>query len=113
MGNFQMCSKEAHSMRAKYLIGLVLALVAVALLLAGTVPAVRAQSEAGYTLDWWTVDGGGQTEPDGTGYTLSGTIGQPDADGWSGGGYTLEGGFWGGGGGAAYTIYLPLILRNY
>lgn len=100
-------------MRAKHLIGLTLALVVAAVLLTGSLPITRAQGETGYTLDWWTVDGGGQTEPDGTGYTLSGTIGQPDAGGWSGGGYTLDGGFWGGGGGVAYTVYLPLILRNY
>jgi hypothetical protein len=100
-------------MRARHLIGLVPVLIAVALLLAGTVPAVRAQGDAGYTLDWWTVDGGGQTTPDGAGYTLSGTIGQPDTDGWAGGGYTLEGGFWGGGGVVEYTVYLPLILRTY
>lgn len=100
-------------MRAKHLIGLTLALVVAAVLLTGSLPIARAQGETGYTLDWWTVDGGGQTEHDGTGYTLSGTIGQPDAGGWSGGGYTLDGGFWGGGGGVAYTVYLPLILRNY
>ena len=100
-------------MRAKHLMGLVLAVGAVALLLAGSVPAVRAQRDSGYTIDWWTVDGGGQAEPDGAGYTLSGTIGQPDAEGWSGSGYTLDGGYWGGGGGVEYTIYLPLILRNY
>mgnify|MGYP001104391380 FL=1 len=101
-------------MRAKYLIGLVLALIALALLLAGGTPIVRAQRDTGYTIDWWTVDGGGQTQPDGAGdYTPSGTIGQPDADGWSGGGYTLSGGFWGGGGGVEHTVYLPLILRSY
>lgn len=99
-------------MRAKYLIHLSLALVVVALLVAGSLPAVQAQRDTGYTLDWWTVDGGGQTEPDGAGYSLSGTIGQPDADAWSGGGYTLSGGFWGGGG-VGYTVYLPVILRNY
>lgn len=43
----------------------------------------------------------------------SGTIGQPDADRWSGGGYTLSGGFWGGGAVAEYTVYLPVILRSY
>jgi hypothetical protein len=102
-------------MRAKHLIGLVLAVVAVALLLAGSAPSVRAQRDTGYTLDWWTVDGGGQTaESDGAGYTLSGTIGQPDADGWSGGGYSLDGGFWGSGEKVVeYTVYLPLVLRNY
>ena len=101
-------------MRAKHLINLVLALVAVALLLAGRLSIASAQRDTGYTLDWWTVDGGGQTQPDGAGaYTLSGTIGQPDADEWSGGGYTLSGGFWGGGGGVEYTVYLPLVLRSY
>jgi len=95
-------------MRAKHWIGLVLALAALALLAGG----VRAQRDAGYTLDWWTVDGGGQTQPSGTGYTLSGTIGQPDAGGWSGGGYTLSGGFWGGGAVVEYIVYLPVILRN-
>ncbi|MGD8473006.1 MAG: hypothetical protein PVH59_02710 [Anaerolineae bacterium] len=102
-------------MRAKHLIKLVLALVAVALLLAGSLSIASAQRGTGYTIDWWTVDGGGQTQPDGAGgYTLDGTIGQPDADGWSGGGYTLSGGFWGGGGGGVeYTVYLPLILRSH
>jgi hypothetical protein len=99
-------------MRAKHSIGLVLALVAVALLLAGSAPAVRAQRATGYTIDWWTVDGGGQIQPGGTGYTLSGTMGQPDAEGWSGGEYTLSGGFWGGGAVVEYTVYLPVILRN-
>ena len=100
-------------MRAKHLMAVGIALVAVALLLTGSAPVVRAQRDSGYTLDWWTVDGGGRTEPDDAGCTLSGTIGQPDADGWSGGGYTLEGGFWGGEGGIEYTVYLPLILRGY
>jgi hypothetical protein len=99
-------------MRAKYLIRLIFALAVAALFLAGGVPPLHAQRDTGYTLDWWTVDGGGQTGPDGTGYTLSGTIGQPDADAWSGGGYTLSGGFWGGGV-VEYTVYLPVILRNH
>ena len=100
-------------MRAKHLLALGLALVAIALLLpTGSTPIVRAQRDTGYTADWWTVDGGGQTEPDGPGYTLSGTMGQPDADSWSGGGYTLSGGFWGGGE-FQYNIYLPVVLRNY
>ena len=98
-------------MRAKHLIQLILAL-AVAALLVGGVPMARAQRDTGYTLDWWTVDGGGQTEPDGAGYTLSGSIGQPDADVWWGDGYTLSGGFWGGEG-VQYTVYLPIILRNH
>ena len=48
-----------------------------------------------YTIDWYTVDGGGGTSTGGN-YTLSGTIGQSDAaiTTLSGGGYTLDGGFW-------------------
>lgn len=51
---------------------------------------LRAQS---YSIDWFTIDGGGGTSAGG-GFTLSGTIGQPDAGRLSGGAYTLEGGFW-------------------
>jgi hypothetical protein len=47
-----------------------------------------------YVLDWSTIDGGGGTSTGGT-YTVSGTIGQPDAGTMSGGNYTLQGGFWG------------------
>ena len=43
-----------------------------------------------YAITWWTVDGGGGTSAGG-GYTLSGTIGQPDAGIMTGGGYTLAG----------------------
>ena len=48
-----------------------------------------------YSIDWYTVDGGGGTSTGGS-YTLSGTIGQPDAAATtlSGGSYTLQGGFW-------------------
>ena len=46
-----------------------------------------------YSIDWYTVDGGGGTSSGGS-YTLSGTIGQPDAGTLSGGSYTLQGGFW-------------------
>lgn len=48
-----------------------------------------------YNIDWYTIDGGGGTSSGG-GYTLSGTIGQPDAGMLAGGSYTLAGGFWGG-----------------
>ena len=47
-----------------------------------------------YSLDWCTVDGGGGTSTGGV-YTVSGTIGQPDAGAMTGGNYTLSGGFWG------------------
>jgi len=54
------------------------------------VSGVRAQS---YSIDWYTIDGGGGTSSGG-GYSVSGTIGQPDAGRMSGGNYTIEGGFW-------------------
>src|SRR5512138_2169118 len=47
-----------------------------------------------YTIDWSTIDGGGGTSTGGV-YSVSGTIGQPDAGTLSGGPYTLTGGFWG------------------
>jgi hypothetical protein len=47
-----------------------------------------------YAIDWSTIDGGGGTSTGG-GFTVSGTIGQPDAGTLSGGGFTLSGGFWG------------------
>jgi hypothetical protein len=51
----------------------------------------RAQS---YSLEWFTIDGGGGNSTGG-GYSLSGTIGQPDAGGpLTGGNFTLTGGFW-------------------
>ena len=69
-------------------------------------PVVQAQP---YAITWWTIDGGGGTSSGG-GYSLSGTIGQPDAGVMSGGLYTLTGGFWGLE--PIHLIYLPLILRN-
>jgi len=48
-----------------------------------------------YKIDWFTIDGGGGTSSGGP-YTLSGTIGQPDAGRLSGGTFVIEGGFWGG-----------------
>jgi hypothetical protein len=51
-------------------------------------------SAQNYSIDWFTIDGGGGTSSGG-GYTLSGTIGQPDASApMSGGSYSLTGGFW-------------------
>jgi hypothetical protein len=71
----------------------------------------HAQSGGGYDLTWSTVDSGGGMSIN-AGYTLHGSIGQPDAGvALGGGGYTLVGGFWGGAA-AQYRIYLPVILRN-
>jgi hypothetical protein len=47
-----------------------------------------------YNIDWYKVAGGGGTSTNGT-YSLSGTIGQPDASGaMTGGKFSLTGGFW-------------------
>lgn len=59
------------------------------LLFGGTL-AATAQT---YSIDWFTIDGGGGTSTGGV-YSVSGTIGQPDAGQMSGGNYTLTGGFW-------------------
>ena len=50
---------------------------------------------APYEITFFSIDGGGGTSSGGS-YTLSGTIGQPDAGAMSGGSFILEGGFWGG-----------------
>ncbi|UCG47965.1 MAG: hypothetical protein JSU94_21105 [Phycisphaerales bacterium] len=49
-----------------------------------------------YTIDWYTIDGGGGTSAGGP-YVLTGTIGQPDAAYSSGGDYEMLAGFWPGG----------------
>ena len=62
---------------------------------------VEAAVAADYVIDWYTIDGGGAGVSDastGGSYTLSGTIGQPDArnhpEAMTGGSYKLTGGFW-------------------
>jgi hypothetical protein len=47
-----------------------------------------------YAVDWSTIDGGGGTSTGGV-YSVSGSIGQPDAGHMSGGNYSIDGGFWG------------------
>ena len=64
-----------------------------------------------FTIDWYTIDGGGALNASGGTFTLNGTIGQADAGVLSGGSYTLNGGFWPGTVGN-YTIYFPLVLKN-
>ena len=74
--------------------------------------AIQAQEGGGYRLDWWTVDGGGAAASGGE-FTLVGTAGQPEAaPAASGEGYSLAGGFWAGGDGVRYEIYLPIVLRG-
>ncbi len=46
-----------------------------------------------FAVDWSTIDCGGGASAGGT-YSLTGTIGQPDAGTLSGGSFMLSGGFW-------------------
>jgi hypothetical protein len=64
-------------------------ILSIAILLLGG----HALSGQSFTLDWFTIDGGGTST--GGVYSVSGTIGQPDAGRMSGGSFTLDGGFWG------------------
>ena len=59
------------------------------------IAAAVAASAQSYSIDWFTIDGGGGTSTGGV-YSVSGTIGQPDAGTLHGGNYSLAGGFWGG-----------------
>jgi hypothetical protein len=74
-------------------------LIACAPLLAGGVLAASAQS---YSIDWYKITGGGGASTNGQ-YSVSGTIGQPDASGaMTGGSYSLTGGFW-----SLFAIQMP------
>ena len=99
-------------------LGVLLLLASVAKAQAGASPGAMTFS-AGYDLSWWTVDGGGVTLNSNGGYTLGGTIGQPDAGSMGESPtspYCLSGGFWVGGGRIPtppeYRIFLPIVMRN-
>jgi hypothetical protein len=85
----------------------------ISLLVAGAVLLLIGSAALGagedYVLDWWTVGGGGTST--GGQYNLSGAVGQPNVGELSGGGYALMGGFWTGGAGIEYHIYLPLAEK--
>jgi hypothetical protein len=66
-----------------------------------------AASAQNFSIDWFTVDGGGGASAAG-GFSVSGTIGQPDAGFMSGGGYAVVGGFWS----FAATETLSLAVSN-
>jgi len=89
---------------------LLIGLCLIALLLL-TLQAAHAAAAPGYSLDWWTVDGGGGTSQGG-GYSLSGTVGQADAGALHGGDYTLSGGFWAQLQVALERLFLPLVRRS-
>lgn len=95
--------------RYRLLIGIALGLALVVLV------SMALAQNGGYSLDWWTADGGGLSgavSQDGA-YTLGGTAGQPDAGTLQSadGRYTLHGGFWGGSGPTGQELFLPAIRR--
>jgi hypothetical protein len=60
----------------------------------GIVLAAFAACAQSYSIDWHKLPGGGGTST-GSVYSVSGTIGQPDASGvLNGGNYSVTGGFW-------------------
>ena len=67
----------------------------------------------GFSLHWFTVDGGGASGLSGGAYTLSATAGQPDAGRTSNQGYALAGGFWASQGaiGLSPRVYIPIVSR--
>lgn len=60
----------------------------------GTAVFTTSAQAQNYAIGWFTIDGGGGTSTGGV-FSISGTIGQPDAGVMSGGQYSLNGGFWG------------------
>jgi hypothetical protein len=96
------------TMRVKWLVLSALLIILITVILSGAASA----DVLSYSLDWWTVDGGGGTSSGGD-YALSGTVGQADANVLTGGEYTLSGGFWPGGETVVdyRYIHLPLILK--
>jgi hypothetical protein len=73
-----------------------------------SVTSTHAQGGGGLAIVWHTIDGGGGTST-GRGFSLSGTIGQPDAGTMSGGSFTLQGGFWASGVEPAVTCLGDLV----
>ena len=100
-------------MKHRRILGTIVVVLVVAFLALNVRVGYAAPSAAprttGYTIDWYAIDGGGAQNLTGGTYSLSGTIGQPDAGSQNGGTYTVNGGYWvelfG------YRLDLPLILR--
>ena len=62
---------------------------------AGAATAFAGPSGGSFEITWYTIDAGGTNNASGGNFTLSGTIGQPDAGAeMTGGQFSLTGGFW-------------------
>jgi hypothetical protein len=82
ISEFRSKSRKYRGLILRIWLGLFLALL---------FPAANAQT---FSVDWFSIDGGGGTSTGGV-FSVSGTIGQPDAGHMSGGNFTVDGGFWG------------------
>ena len=89
---------------------LILLISLVALHFARANPVLAAPGSAAYEITWWTMDSGGSNALAANGYTLSGTVGQPDAASLTDGSYQLLSGFWPGTI-PWHSIFLPLVVR--
>ena len=73
---------------------IILKLAAIVLLLSAIDSQLSSACAQNYSVDWYKVSGGGGTSTNGD-FSVSGTIGQPDAGGaLAGGNFSLTGGFW-------------------
>lgn len=65
-----------------------------------------------FELQWFSIDNGGTISSSGGSYTLSGTIGQPDAGVLDGGDYTIQGGFWNSNTARSLLdIFMPVVVK--
>ncbi len=92
---------------------LILAMSIAILLALAALTGLASARNGGYSLAWWTVDGGGGSSSAPAGYSLSGSAGQPDAGVLSGGSYQIAGGFWAAGSTAAHIDPTPTPIHNH
>lgn len=93
---------------------LVLALTVLVFLSTRSANASTSQNVA-YGIEWYTIDAGGDMSSKGGGFTLGGTIGQPDAGAHAGSVHSVVGGFWGGLQSAASNsmrLFMPLLRKS-
>lgn len=92
-GNLEMIRSDRLLAGPTRAFGRALTIMAVSVI----VSPLQGQSGGGFDLTWSTLDGGGAMNSGGGVFTLSGTVGQPDAQVppvMTGGSFTLTGGFW-------------------
>ncbi len=92
-------------MRRVYVALLILAVLASGM----AVGVAGAQTGGGYDLHWDVLGGGGYDPMSGSGYTLTGTLGQTAIGVSSGGGFQARHGFWYPL--AVARLYLPLTIK--